>query len=168
MSGPAVGGTSFDPTVQRKVLAANMAAITDTTLLDVTGLGVVLAGTSTEIWLVKWWMLVTGNATMDVKFGLTRAVGQTAYWGPLNGGIGTSNGGWGALATGSTPAAVPIVTNSVTMGLSAGVVAIPLVAMVFANSTPGTVQLQAAQATSDAGNLVVMKGSAMEAVRMAA
>lgn len=161
--------TQPSSSVVRVDLAADMTAITaSTTLVDVTGLGVLLAGAATERWLVKWWMLVTGNVTMDVKFGLSRAVGQTAYWGPINGGVGTSNGGWGILATGSTPAAVPIVTNAIAMGLSAGVTAIPLVAIVFANSTAGTVQLQVAQSTSDAGNLVVMKGSCMEAVRMAA
>jgi hypothetical protein len=153
--------------VRRKVLAADITAIqSQTTLQDVTGLGVSIGASSTEIWLVRYTVrLNAANTTMDLKLGFTGPASCTLKWGTTGGVVA----GWGGVASGSTPAALLTESDTLSVGSPAAAdFGAVIEAIVFGGGTAGTVQLQYAQNTSDAGTLQVKKGSCVEAIKLAA
>lgn len=150
------------------VLSADMAAITaSTTLVDITGLGVEIGASATEIWLLKYWLLVSAaNNVMDSKFLVTVPAAATTRFGGLVGGSGTPSG-WGA-ATAATSVGTLATTGAVSVGTAGGgITGVGIVAMVFGGGTAGTAQIQVAQQTSDAGALQILRGSAVEALKLA-
>jgi hypothetical protein len=156
------------PTI-RKVLTADMAAISSqTTLQNVTGLGVAIGASSTEIWRI-YFQLVLNSAevgtTMDAKFGFTFPSGATMLWGAT----GAVVAGWGGVLSSSTPAVLLDQTQTLAIGSpSNAFFGFAGYALVFGGGTAGTIQLQYAQNTSVASNLTVKKGSLVTARKLAA
>jgi hypothetical protein len=151
---------------QIAVLTADAAAINSSTTFTNMGLALALGSSATEMWLVKFWLFIfTANSTMDAKMKFTFPTGCTIRWGPITG----SSQGWGAVATGTAPAGAALVqTDQKIFGTAAADIApIPIVAVVYGGGTAGNVQLQYSQNTSDAGTLRALKGSVMEAQRIA-
>lgn len=152
-----------------KVLGADVGPIAaSTTLQDVTGLGVAIGASATEMWLVKYWLLVdAANAAMDAKFGFTFPAAATGKWGTMSS-APTATASWVTTATTSTPAVLANLSNIVNVGTPIGINGVPLMAIVFGGGAAGTLQLQFAQNTSDAGNLKIDRGSVVEAIKLAA
>jgi hypothetical protein len=164
------------PAVAAAALSADMAAITANTVLeDITGLGLAIGASTTEIWLVKWWLLVAAaNATMDIKFGMTLPAGATMKWGSeaAAGTSGNSPGAvWGAAPVAASSGLLGSGASSLVIGTLTAVAANPMgihfTAIVFGGGTAGLIQPQFAQNTSDAGALQILKGSLMEASKLA-
>lgn len=152
------------------VLTADMAAITaNQTVQDIPGLGVAIGASATEMWLLKYWMLVKAdNAVMDVKFGLTVPSGATFFFGGVVG-SGGAPGGWGSPPVATTVNALGT-AGTLAVGTAGGPTApsgVAIVAVVYGGGTAGTVQLRVAQNTSDAGALQILKGSMVEATKVA-
>lgn len=151
------------------VVANDITVTASTTLVDVTGLGVTLGASATEVWFAKYWLLISAaNAAMDIKVGFPAAPSSAAlYWGPIMGNS-TVVAGWITTATSTAPAALKQALQSVSMGTTgAGVAGVELIAIILGGGTGGAVQIQFAQDTSDAGALKILKGSIMEAQRVA-
>lgn len=151
-------------------LSADVGPVTSsTTLQDITGLGITIGASATEIWLVKYWLLVKAdNQTMDAKFGFTYPSGTTIKWAAS--GNPAVLAGWGAAGTAGTGLYGTISEVAVlSVGtINSGIGAVPIFAIVSGGGTSGTVQLRFAQNTSDAGNLYIAKGSAVEYVKVSA
>jgi Collagen triple helix repeat (20 copies) len=160
------GEPGLSPTLA--ALTADVGPIKEqTTLQNVTGLGLAIGGSATEIWLVKYWLLINAaNITMDSRFGFTVPAGCTMQWGGIVGNT-TAVTGWGMVPTTATPTTLKNAESFVAAGVPIGTTGIPFVATVFGGGTAGTVQIQYAQNTSDAGNLKVLRGSVMEAMKVA-
>jgi lysophospholipase L1-like esterase len=146
-------------------LASNSVA-----LQNLTGLGLEIGASVTEAWLVEWWLLVeAANATMDLELSFAALpAGATVKWGPIMGGSVGAVTGWMATGTGGTPQVIRSGASPISMATIAGTVGINLAAIVTGGGTAGTVQLQGAQDTSDAGALKILRGSAMRANKTAA
>lgn len=148
------------------VLASNLTAInTQTTLQSITGLQLAISASATEIWLVKWWLLIqAANATMDFKWGLSVPTACTAKGGSTTSAVG----GWAmpVPATGGTVLLTQATTGA--EGTANGAQGLLIAYIVFGGGTAGNVIPQYAQNTSDAGNLQILAGSAMEATKLAA
>lgn len=155
--------------VQLSVLTSNVGPVKETTTLaDITGLGLAVGASSTEVWRVSYWLLVeAANTTMDSKFGFTVPASCTGRWGGIVAGSGTE-AGWATAVASVTPSVALALSGTSAFGTRAGVAGFPITALVYGGGTAGTVQIQYAQNTSDAGNLTILKGSVMEAVRVAA
>jgi hypothetical protein len=141
-----------------------------TTLQNVTGLGLAIGASATEIWLARWWLLISAaNITMDIKYGFaTMPSSATIQWGALSG-VPQTFQSWQPATGGSTPVAIAAASDTLAAGTGAATTfASSFVATVFGGGTAGTVQLQAAQNTSDAGALKILKGSILEATRVQA
>lgn len=160
---------SANPTVRSAdgfrvaALTADQAAITaSTTLVDITGLGVPISASATEMWLVKFWLLLKGaNTAMDYKIGFTAPAAATMQW-------GNNANFWAGTVVGSSPNQMLLVGGTLSQGTAANVnSALSITALVFGGGTAGTVQIQIAQNTSDAAALTVLKGSTVEATRTA-
>lgn len=151
-----------------KALAADLGAIKETTVLaDVTGLGFAIGASATEIWLAEYYLLVTAaNVTMDAKFGFTVPASAAMSWGGQNGGS-TGIPGFGFIVSTSSGQVPKTAAESLAAGTLNGLAGIAITAIVFGGGTGGTVQLQYAQNTSDAGNLTVKKGSLLRATKVA-
>jgi hypothetical protein len=171
MPAPSIAfGTTPGAKITAAVLGADMTAITSqTTLQNITGLGVPIGSSSTEIWLAKYWLFITGgNVTMDMKIGFSVPTSCTMKGGPIVGGA-NSPPGWSAVATTVTASGSNTESTVATFGTSAGNAgAIPLVMVIFGGGTAGTVQIQYAQNTSDGSGLTVKKGSLVEYYRLQA
>jgi hypothetical protein len=150
------------------VVSSDLSLTSQTVLQNITGLGLTVGASPTEIWLVKYWLLVEApNATMDINLGFTVPAGCTMKWGGMPG--NTSNTpGFGSVAVATPPLALLTETQALQNGTpAAGVTGVGLVGMVFGGGTAGTVQIQYAQAVSNANPLKIDKGSVMEAIRVA-
>lgn len=154
-----------DPAVPHTtIITANLTAIaSQTTLQNATGLSMSIGSSATEIWFVEAWILAsTANATMDIKFALTGPTGATGTGGV----VGGSNGGWDTSGTAGTPAVAVGLGTAVPIGSAVGTSGYPLAWTVFGGGTAGTIQLQYAQNTSDAGNLQILAGSFLRYTRL--
>jgi hypothetical protein len=150
------------------VLSADMTAISaQTTLQNVTGLGLAIGASATEIWRVTYWLLTTAaNTTMDLKLGFTVPASCTMKWATF--GLNSEIPSWATRGASNTPNAILAESGTTSPATLGGTQGTTITALVFGGGTAGTVQLQYAQNTSDAGNLQVLKGSMMEAIRVAA
>ena len=150
-----------DPTVPHyAVLTADLAAIaSQPTLQPISGLQVPIGASPTEIWLVEWWMMVTGaNTTMDIKYGLTVPAGCTVRWGIQSG--STTVAGWNASPATVSPLALLNESGTAVLGSNTTAQMGSVInAIIFGGGTAGNVIPQYAQNTSDAGTLVMNKGS---------
>jgi hypothetical protein len=154
--------------VSTAVLTSDVGPIaSQTALTDITGLGLTIGGSATEIWRVTWWLIVeAANATMDARFGFTVPTGTTMKWGVL-GGLADAVASWSGRAVASIPITALIESNQISLGTAVGISLVPLTAVVFSGNTAGNVQPRFAQSTSDPGNLKIDKGSLMEATKVA-
>lgn len=151
-------------------LGSNLTAIKEQTVMqNVTGLGLAIGGSSTEIWRVTYWLLIeAANSTMDIKFGFTFPASCTMRWGGHGGAGNNVTGMWANPIAAQNPNALPPQTGEVVVGTRAGgVTGMIFSAIVFGGGTSGTVQLQYAQSVSDPGNLSVLKGSTMDGLKVA-
>lgn len=149
------------------VLAADLAPIASQTVFqDITGLGLAIGPSSTERWRVTWWLLVNAaNTTMDLKLAFSVPTGCALRWGGA--GLSTEIASWGARGTAQTPIALLATGENLLVGTFAGTFGVMVTALVTGGGTAGTVQPRYAQNTSDAGNLQILAGSVMEAVKVA-
>lgn len=163
------GWISGNPQVLTAVLGADVGPISlQTALQNITGLGLAIGASATEVWLVKYWLLVNAaNATMDVKFGFTVPAACTMQFG-TTAGLSSEVPSWGARNVAGAPQTILTASGNAVPGTAAGTIGIGLTGVVFGGGTAGTVQVQYAQNTSDAGNLSISKGSIMEATKVAA
>jgi hypothetical protein len=154
---------------QTAALTSDMASITaNDTLQNITGLAVALGASATEMWQwVAWLLISTTTNGSDVKLGMTVPSGATARWGSTAG--STTVVGWSTLATTAIPTV--LLTQAETLaagGRSTGtVLGLALAGIVFGGGNAGNLQLQVAQNTNDAGVIQVLKGSNIQARRLA-
>jgi hypothetical protein len=167
---PATGALLLtDPNAQRKVLTADVGPIrSQIALQDITGLGLAIGASPTEIWLLKYWLDVYADtASIDVNNGFTVPPGCTMRWGGMPG--NTSNTpGFGSVTAATTPLALLTEAQTLPNGVpAAAATGVGLVAKVFGGGTAGTVQIRFAQNTSAAADLKILRGSVMEAIKVA-
>jgi hypothetical protein len=141
------------------VLTADLAPINNnTTLANITGLSFNIGSSNTEIWVVDWYLVVTGaDTTADLKTNLTVPAAATALHGGVIG-SGTTLG-WGAAGTGSTPTGLGGASTLIGFGTFAGQMGVFLRSLIFGGGTSGAVNLQYAQNTATATNLTINKGT---------
>jgi hypothetical protein len=152
-----------------KALASDVTLTSSsTTLQDVTGLGLAIGASATEVWFVNLWLDVNAaNVTMDVKFGFTVPSGCTMRWGAV-GRVAAGAASYGGEQVGNVVLGLTTESGTAPNATLAGTAGVAYGARVFGGGTAGTVQLQAAQNTSDAGALKILKGSHFEATRVTA
>lgn len=149
------------------MLAADMTAITaNTTLADITSMSLTVA--ANESWEVEYGVIYnTPNATMDLKLGLTTPTSAAGWWAGTNYSSTGGQASWGSGGPSGSPSA--LVSLATALGFSSGNGTFGQTAKVILNNSTnaGTLKLQAAQNTSDAGNLIIKKGTYMRAHRLA-
>jgi hypothetical protein len=150
----AAGGSGGGPTVVIK--SADETVTGSTTLQDDDDL--LLALGANEVWefeLVAW---VTSNGTADVKVGFTAPAGATVEWSRP----GMSNAAGTVLGTG-------IISGSGSsegyFGSTGGSL-VRLIGRVENGATPGNLQMQWAQNTSDGVNTIVKKYSTLKGYQL--
>jgi hypothetical protein len=154
---------------QTAALALDMPSITaNDTLQNITGLAVALGASATEMWQwAAWLLLSTTTNGSDIKLGMTVPSAATARWGSTAGSATVV--GWSTLATTQIPTV--LLTEAETLaagGRSTGtVIGLALAGIVFGGGNAGNMQLQVAQNTNDAGVIQVLKGSNIQARRLA-
>ena len=157
------------PVYQRVVTVASDVthAQSDTSLSNVTGLAVPVTSSSTEIWLFEAFLLVNGaSAAQDLKLGFTVPASTTMKWGVV--GSSANMAGFSSVAVGSTPTAILAASDTLSVGtLGATGTGASIAGVIFAGGTSGNVQLQFAQNTSTAADLIIQKGSALRYTRLA-
>ncbi len=119
----------------------------NTTLGDVSGLSFPIA--ASEVWLFYVGLSLDSSVTADIKLGLTAPSGATGRWG------NTLNAVSASIASNLTAATIGTDELYIITGL------------VVNSTNAGTVQLQAAQNTSDATNTTIFTHSHILAVKVA-
>ena len=154
------------------VVGEDLSTIKEQTVLqNITPLGLSISASATEIWLVKYWLLVnfsSGGTESDIKFGFTAPSGCTMKWGVINS-SNNASGSWFTGATSSTAGKILTASETLSLGGGSGTTAgygYPLVGTVFGGGTSGTVQIQYAQNESKSNTIQILKGSIIEAVRV--
>jgi hypothetical protein len=141
-------------------------AQSSTTLTDVTGLGVAVCATSTEVYTVEVQLILTAAAANpDWKFGWTFPSGMTGFWGTQSNVAGLDHWGPGT-APGGTQSALLVQTDALSVASSAVTGGLRIFGTFSCASTSGTLQLQFAQAASHASDLTVKRGSTLIARRV--
>jgi hypothetical protein len=132
--------------------------VSSTTFQNVTDLSVSLA--ADEIWWFEAMLRMnSANATMDAKFKWTVPAGCTMEWGVPGQGSNFTQG-FMTAGSGQTPTGFLAAGDSGIFGSAAAVnYGLFFMGWIYMGSTAGTVQLQAAQNTSDAGVLKVLQHS---------
>lgn len=132
---------------------------TTTTLTNVTSLLIPLAA-STSYLVEVIALLNSDNTNADYKFGWTYPTSATMFWGrdpgsdggnPNSGGAAAS--GWTTANVASTPAALLIQTDTLSIGACSGTHGAIFWAIVRNSTNAGNLQLQAAQDTAQAGTV---------------
>jgi len=151
------------------VLAAGVGPITKQTVLqNITGLVLPISASATERWRVTYFLFVeAANNAMDLKLGFTAPAGASGRWGAYSA-AGALTGGWAPTVVGTTPAPILPLGTALEFGTRAGVIGIPVTAVIKGGGTAGNLQIQYAQNTEDAGALSILDGSVLEAVKVAA
>lgn len=149
------------------LLGADLAAITAQTVLQkIEGLAFEIGASATEVWRFDELLLVNEpNTEMDLKLGLSGPAGATASWAPISNGVG---GSFVAVAAATTAAIIGAIGTEFTMGGVNGTFGIMASGLIFGGGTAGKVIPMYAQATSNAGNLKILKGSMLEARKIRA
>jgi hypothetical protein len=142
------------------VRSTDSAARTSSTLADDDVLTFEADPVAAGVLLVEGFLVVSAaNSTMDFKYAWSIPSGVTGYHGPLTG-TSSNMGGWANVQAGSTPAALHSdLTSAVSLGSFAGITGVTIAALLFVASPGGDVTLQWAQNTTDAGDLILKKGS---------
>lgn len=158
------GGSSTVSVVARttdSTISASTTLTADSTLKFAIG--------ATEMWFFEGFLLVNAaNTTMDMKIGLSGPASFTASWGNGDVAGASVNPGFPSVAAASTPLAPLGAAGVVTLGTpAANLVMVHVAGWVTGGGTAGDVALTFAQNTSDAGNLLIKKGSHLKYYRVA-
>jgi hypothetical protein len=121
-----------------------------------------------EVWFVQVRLIVNAaNTAMDIKVGFSGPSGCTASWG-AQGNQGSNLQGFGSSTPGSTPLAINSIASTLSLGTLAGTCGQSIDGIFFNGATAGTVTLQWAQNTSDAGALKLLAGSCLILTKLSA
>jgi hypothetical protein len=159
---------AVDAGYRASAVPADMAAIqSQTTLQNIPALALSISASPTEMWLLKLWIIfIAASVTMDIKFGFSVPAGCTMRWGTM--GLSSEIPSWGARGNTNVVVALQDQTGVVQPGTLAGGSGVALTGIVYGGGTAGNVQAQYAQNTSEAANLQIIRGSALEATRLSA
>lgn len=126
-----------------------------------------VSGNSTDVWHFEAFLLFqAANATMDVKIGWTVPTGTTMKWGM--GFVAGSAGFVGSPASATSYTVSSVLTQGSSAAYATGITDnfVRAEGYVLVGGTSGSVVLTWAQNTSDAGNLVLLKGSHLRLTRV--
>jgi hypothetical protein len=125
-------------------------------------------GTGSEVWFFQAFLILSAaNTTMDAKFGFSVPASTTMLWG-ANATANTANlAGYTSVSSSNSPAAMLTESGAAAAGSVAGNFGVSLGGVVFGSTTAGNVALQWAQNTTDAGDLILKKGSMLLMWRLA-
>ena len=159
-------GLNWSSSATSIVVKASDQTFANNTFADVTNLLFTMAASTS--YLVEPILLLSSTAAnADFKFQFTFPVGATIFWdrdagsdgGNPNGGAGTTSG-WTTTGTGGSPSALLIQTDYISIGGFNGTHGARLLAIARNSTTAGSLQLQAAQDTTQAGTTTkVLKDS---------
>jgi hypothetical protein len=138
---------------------SDSAAKTDNTLAnDDTLLWAVAAN---EVWFFEGFLLVSAaNATMDFKCSWTVPSGTTMSWGGVGGAANSSAiGGYQGTTLLSQPNSIGGAASVYQAGTPTGTFGVSIAGIVVVSNTAGNVNLEWAQATTDAGELKLLTNS---------
>lgn len=105
------------------------------------------------------------NAVMDAKVGFTGPAGAAFTWG-ASGTPNNNAAGYGIATLANSPAVMKTISDSQAFGTAAGTQGAGFVGVLVVSSTAGNLTVTWAQNTSDAGNLQMMAGSYIKAVKI--
>jgi hypothetical protein len=140
-----------------------------TTLQNDNDLILVMSGNGTDEWFVEYFLFInTANATMDFKaalsLGATGATGDLYYFSTGSASIPDFGGSAGVVGT--TPSNPASLSATLVWGSAGGLWAASFGARILDGGTGGSVTLQCAQNTSDAGAITLKKGSFLRATKL--
>lgn len=119
-----------------------------------------------EVWFFEGYLRIGAvNTTMDAKWGWSVPAGTTMSWGRI-GPTGAGFTGYGSQPSGTDPAVNTTESGTLTSGSANGTTGVILAGIVIASTTPGNVNLQWAQNTTDAGELKVLAHSFLRLTRL--
>ena|SRR3990167_1008094 len=161
-SSAATGLAWIDAT--RIVVQAADQTFANDTLTNVTGLSFTMAAnTSYRIEAVL--LLSSDNTNADYKFLWTFPASATMFWDPVGeaiGGGGRITTGWAGVTVLNSPPALSTEVTTLTIGAVSGTHGLVLWAIARNSTTAGSLQLQAAQNTTQAGTATkVLKDSSL-------
>ena len=140
-------------------LTADASAISANTTPGNIGLSFNIGSSSTEMWFWEAFLRFTAaNTTMDCKVGIAVPTAATASWG-MGYIAGATMPGFEAMITSGTLTAVLTAAGTQAVASASGEFFVGMSGWIFGGGTAGAVNIQAAQNTSDPGNLVPKKGS---------
>jgi hypothetical protein len=166
----ASAGVSWQPRSVYKRVTADLTAITaQTTLQDIPELAVPIVAVSGAMYFVEYFLQVTAaNAAMDIKFGFTYPTGLTGRWG--SSATGNNNlAAWGLASVGTTPNPLnpeSASQQSATATSTTAPFGYGIAGTFVSGGNAGTLQIQYAQNTSDAGALQVRVNSLVRYTRI--
>jgi hypothetical protein len=152
------GGSSAVTIAARSTDASSITS--STTLVADSVMVVPINTTSGDMWFAEWFLLVNpANTTMDIKIGFTFPTSCTMSYAVLSSGT-TSFSAFGAQAVATTPTGLSAQTVVLPFGTTtAALMPVCIGAWITGGGTSGNVAINYAQNTSDAGALVIKKGS---------
>lgn len=121
----------------------------NTTLGDVTGLSFAIG--ANEVWMLRIIAILTSHTNADIKYDITVPSGAVGRWGVMRNALTLE-------ATIGTP-----ITGMATQGVDEHMI---IHALVVNSTTPGSVQLQAAQNASHASNTTIYTHSHILATKV--
>jgi hypothetical protein len=158
-------GLKWIPHVVRRT--ADASAITSNTTLA-SDSQLLWAVAANEVWYFQGFLLFgTANVNMDVQIGWAVPASTTMSWGAL-GAAGSSVAGYQSNTTAGSPSLMNGAGTALNVGLASGAsTGVNIAGVVVVAGTAGNVNIQFAQATSDAGNLVPKANSILLLWRLA-
>lgn len=157
---------AFDQTV---VKTADETVTASTTVQNDDHLIFAIGASATEIWFFEGMLLINGaNATMDFKFTFTGPASSTGAFGGGSGTGATGFSGFAQLGGGVSIGNLAAFATTINAPTGTANIGLQVQGWVFGGGTAGNVTLQWAQAASDAGNLVMKKGSFLRAKKLIA
>jgi len=131
---------------------------TNNTLANVTNL-LFTTAVSTSYFVEAFLLLSSDNTNADYKFGWTAPTSATMFWGQ-NGTFGSTSSGWLTAGVAATPDPMLAVTDILSIGAGNLTNGLILWAIARNSTNTGSLQLQAAQNTTQAGTVTkVLKDS---------
>lgn len=154
-------GLAWIDTTRIAVQAADQ-TFANSTLANVTNLVFTMAAST--IYLVEGWLLLSSTAAnADFKFAWTLPASATMFWDPVGeavGGGGRITSGWAAVNAATTATALSTEATTISIGAVTGTQGFLFWAIARNSTTGDSMQLQAAQDTTQAGTTTkVLKDS---------
>lgn len=152
-----IGGTAI---VRR---TSNSSAKTNNTLANDDTLKLSVA--ANEVWFFEGYLLPNGaNTTMDMQIGWSVPASTTMLWGAQS---SMQVAAFSEFSTGNTPFATLTESGALAFATTNVAFAAAIAGVIVVSSTAGTVNMQWAQNTTDAGNLVLNANSWIRFTRLA-